>query len=92
LSVDLLLAPFTALAVGAFVGIRHVPGHVFSPGRSLLPVRIKKAKSGLSLAPSTLFDRFFAIPLSDRDVSLTCNFGDLFILSLRSFWDAGQPS
>jgi hypothetical protein len=58
----------------------------------LLPVRIKKAKSGLSLAPGTLFDRFFAIPLSDRDVSLGCDIGDLLILSLRSFRNADQPS
>jgi len=52
LSVYLLLVPFTAPAVGAFVRIRHLPGHIFSPGRSLIPVCIQKAKSGLSLAPS----------------------------------------
>jgi hypothetical protein len=92
LSVDLFLAPFTALSSWAIVRIRHVAGSVFSPGSSLLPVRRKIAKSSQSLAPGTFFDRFFAIPLPDRDVSLACYNGDMLILSLRSFWNAGQSA
>jgi hypothetical protein len=92
LSVDFLLAPFTALAVWAIVRIRHVPGNVFSPGRSLLPVQVNKAKGGLSLAPGTLLHCFFAIPFSDRDVSFASHISDQVVLPLRSLRNTGKHS